>query len=149
MAQPDLRYIPALGPESLTVLESKVDSTGNFVHSIRLRPTFTNFSFKPGFIDKVEFVPQTIATLPENKVTGINKVPIFWHQKKQIEITLLMTIPTDAVNNLNTTRQLDVDEVLAVFDNTGRKVDHLPNGLYGRIRFAFKENVDIKVDRMP
>jgi len=29
-----------------------------------------------------------------------------------------MTIPTDAVNNLNTTRELAVEQVLAVFDNT-------------------------------
>ncbi len=141
VVQPDIRYIPSLGPETLTVVESKVDGAGNFVHSLRLQPTFTNYSIKPGFIDKVEFVPQSIATLPEIKITSINKTFIFWHQKKQIEITFLMTVPTDAVNNLNTTRELGVDQVLAVFDNTGRKVDHLQNGLFGRIRFNFKQIV--------
>jgi hypothetical protein len=148
VAQPDIRYIPSLGPEAMTVLESKVDGSGNFIHSIRLRPTFTNYSIKPGFIDKAEFVPQSIATLPDVKIISIDKILIFWHQEKQIEITLLMTIPTDAINNLNTTRELAVDQVLAVFDNTGKKVDHLPNGMFGRIRFNFKEVVKIQVNRM-
>lgn len=146
VVQPDIRYIPSLGPETMTVVESKVDGAGNFVHSVRLRPTFTNYSIKPGFIDKAEFVPLSIATLPEIKFTSINKTFIFWHQEKQIEITFLMTVPTDAINNLNTTRELAMDQVLAVFDNTGRKVDHLQNGLFGRIRFNFKEIVKIQLD---
>jgi hypothetical protein len=144
LAQPDLRYISNLDAETMTILESKVDGAGNFVHSLRMRPKFTNYSFKPGFIDKAEFVPQSIATLPEIKITGINKTAIFWHQKKQIEITFLMTIPTDAIHNLNTSRELAVEQVLAVFDNTGRKVDHLENGLFGRIRFNFKEIANIQ-----
>jgi len=87
VSQPDLRYIPSLNREDFTVLESKVDTDGNFVHSVRIRPKFINLSGKPGFIDKVEFVPQSIATLPEIKVTSIDKERIFWHQEKQIEIT--------------------------------------------------------------
>jgi hypothetical protein len=145
IAQPDIRYIPSLGPEAMTVLDSKQDGAGNIVHHIRLRPTFTNYSFKPGFVDKVEFVPQSIATLPEIKVTSINKTFIFWHQEKQIEITFLMTIPTDPVNHINTTRELAVEQVLAAYDNTGKKIDHLPSGLFGRIRFNFKELVDTRL----
>jgi hypothetical protein len=147
IVQPDIRYISRLGPETMTVVESKVDRAGNFVHSLRLRPWFTNYSIKPGFIDKAEFVPQSIATLPEIRITSINKTFIFWHQEKQIEITFLMTVPTDAVNNANTSRELAVDQVLAVYDNTGRKVDHLQNGLFGRIRFNFKEIVKIQLGR--
>jgi len=119
-----------------------MDDAGNFVHSLRLRPTFTNYSLKPGFIDKAELVPQSIATLPDVKITSINKTPIFWHRQKQIEITFLMTVPTDPLNHLNTTRELTVDQVLAVFDNTGRKVDHLEDGKFGRIRFTLKNIVN-------
>jgi hypothetical protein len=146
IGQPDLRYIPKLGPEIMTVIESKIDGAGNFVHSVRLRPTFTNYSLKPGFIDRAELVPQSIATLPEVKITSINKTPIYWHQQKQIEITFLMTVPTDPLNHLNTTRELAVDQVLAVFDNTGKKVDHLSDGLFGRIRFNLKDMVNVKLD---
>jgi len=142
IAQPDIRYVSTLGPETLTVIESKVDGAGNFVHSLRLRPTFTNHSLKPGFIDKAELVPQSIATLPDVKVTSINKTFIFWHQQKQIEITFLMTVPTDPLNHLNTVRELTVDQVLAVYDNTGRKVDHLEDGMFGRIRFNLKDIVN-------
>jgi hypothetical protein len=142
VAQPDIRYVASLGPETMTLVESKIDSSGNFVHSFRLRPTFTNYSIKPGFIDKAEFVPQSIATLPEIKITSINRAPIHWHQKRQIEITFLMTVPTDVVNNPNTTRELAMEQVLAVYDNTGRKVDRLESGLFGRIRFNFKDTVN-------
>ena len=140
--QPDIRYVESLGPETMTVVESKIDNSGNFVHSLRLRPMFTNYSIKPGFIDKAEFVPQSIATLPEIKITSINRTLIHWHQKRQIEITFLMTVLTDVVNNPNTNRELAMEQVLAVYDNTGRKVDHLENGLFGRIRFNFKDTVN-------
>jgi hypothetical protein len=110
-----------------------------------LRPTFTNYSIKPGFIDKAEFVPESITTLPDIKITSINKTFIYWHKPKQIEITFLMTLPTDAMNNLNTTQKLAIDQVLAAYDNTGKKVDRLPNGMFGRIRFNFKELVTIQL----
>jgi hypothetical protein len=148
IAQPDIRYIPTLGPETLAVLENKVDGSGNFVYSVRLRPKFTNFSFKPGFIDKVEFVPQSIATLPDIRITSIEKTLIYWHEEKRVEITFLMSIPIDAANDLNTTRELAVDQVLAAFDNTGKKVDHLPNGVFGRIRFTFKDIIKIQLNGM-
>jgi len=146
IGQPDIRYTPSLEPETMTVVESEVDSAGNFVHNLRIRPTFTNYSMKPGFIDKVEFVPQSIATLPETKITSINRTFIFWHQKKRIEITFLMTVPTDAANNLNTTRELAVDQALAVYDNTCKRVDRLPNGMFGRLRFNFKDIVNVHLN---
>jgi len=146
IAQPDIRYVASLSPEAMTVVESKIDSAGNFVHSLRVRPTFTNYSLKPGFIDKAEWVPQSIATLPDIKITSINKSNIFWHQKKQIEITFLMTVPTDPIHNLNTTRELAMEQVLAVYDNTGRKVERLENGLFGRIRFNFADTVKTQLN---
>jgi hypothetical protein len=145
IAVPDVRYVPSLPPESMTILESKVDGAGNFVHSVRMRPTFTNFSFKPGFIDKAEFAPLTITTLPDVKITGIDKTYIFWHQKKQIEITFLMTVPTDPLNHLDTTRELAIDQVLVAYDNTGRKISRNADGLFGRIRFNFKDIADIHI----
>lgn len=145
IAQPDIRYVSTLGPETAKVVESKMDA-GNFVHSLRLRPTFTNYSLKPGFIDKAELVPLSIATLPEVKVTSINKTFIYWHQPKQIEITFLISVPTDPLNHLNTTRELSVEEVLAVFDNTGKKVDHLTDGMFGRIKFNLKDIVKVEAE---
>jgi hypothetical protein len=146
MAQPDIRYVASLSPETMTIVESKIDSEGNFVHSLRVRPTFTNYSFKPGFIDKAEWVPQSIATIPDIKITSISRSNIYWHQKKQIEITFLMTVPTDPLHNLNTTRELAMEQVLAVYDNTGRKVEHLENGLFGRIRFNFADTVKTQLN---
>jgi hypothetical protein len=146
IAQPDIRYVASLSPETMTVVESKVDSAGNFVHSLRVRATFTNYSLKPGFIDKAEWVPLSIATLPDIKITSIDRSNIFWRQKKQIEITFLMTVPTDPIQHLNTTRELAMEQVLAVYDNTGRKVERLENGLFGRIRFNFADTVKTELN---
>jgi len=147
IAQPDLRYIPNAGLETLTVLERKLDGEGNFVYSVQISPKFANLSWKPGFVDKVEFVPQSIVTLPEIKITSIDRERIFWHQEKPIEIRFLMTIPSDAAKNLNTKRELAVDQSLDVLDNTGKKVDHDQNGANGRLRFNFKEIVDIQIKK--
>ncbi len=143
-AQPDIRYVPNTDSESVTEIDSKVDSAGNFVHNLRLRPKFINFAFKSGFIDKAEFVPQTIETLPDIKITGIGKTPLRWHEETPVEITFIMTIPTDSLNHLNTTRELKIEQVLSVFDNTGKKVDHLTNGMLGRIKMNFKQVVKVQ-----
>jgi hypothetical protein len=145
IGKPDIRYIPVLDPESMTTVESTIDGAGNFIDNIKLRTTYTNFSVKPGYIDKVEFVPQSIETLLNIKVTGIGKTFIYWHQKKVIEVNFLMTTPSDPMNHANTTRDLKIDQVLAVYDNTGERVQLLPDGRYGRLRLKFNRNVTVKV----
>jgi hypothetical protein len=148
VAQPDIRYVASGGPEMMTIVESKIDSAGHFVHSMRARPTFTNYSIKPGFIDKAEWVPLSIATLPEMKITSIEKTPILWHQKKQIEITFLMIVPTDPVNHLNTTRDLAIEQILAVYDNTGRKIERAESGIFARIHLSFTDTVKTELNQM-
>jgi hypothetical protein len=143
-AQPDIRYVPSTDSESVTEIDSKVDSAGNFVHNLRLRPKFINVAFKSGFIDKAEFVPETIETLPDIKITSIGRTPLHWHEEVPVEITFIMTIPTDSLNHLNTTRELKIEQVLSVFDNTGKKVDHLTNGMLGRIKMNFKQVVKVQ-----
>ncbi len=143
-AQPDIRYVPSTDSESVTEIDSKVDSAGNFVHNLRLRPKFINVAFKSGFIDKAEFVPETIETLPDIKITSIGRTPLHWREATPVEITFIMTIPTDSLNHLNTTRELKIEQVLSVFDNTGKKVDHLPNGMLGRIKMNFKQVVKVQ-----
>ncbi|PYU68833.1 MAG: hypothetical protein DMG49_15040 [Acidobacteria bacterium] len=143
-AQPDIRYIANTDSESVTEIDSKVDSAGNFVHNLRLRAKFMNVAFKSGFIDKAEFIPETIETLPDIKITGIGKTPLRWREETPVEITFIMTIPTDSLNHLNTTRELKIEQVLSVFDNTGKKVDHLTNGMLGRIKMNFKQVVKLQ-----
>jgi len=148
-AQPDIRYVPSIDPEAVTEIDSKVDSQGNFVHNLRLRPKFINVAFKSGFIDKAEFVPETIETLPDIKLTSIGKTWLRWNQETPVEITFLLTIQTDIAHNLNAHRELKIEQVLAVFDNTGKKVDHLTNGMFGRIKMNFKQLVKIQAATIP
>jgi hypothetical protein len=148
-AQPDIRYVPSVDSESVTEIDSKVDSQGNFVHNLRLWPKFINVAFKSGFIDKAEFVPETTETLPDIRITGIGKTSLRWNQETPVEITFLLTIPTDTLDHLNTTRELKIEQVLSVFDNTGKKVDHLTNGMFGRIKMNFKQVVKIQAATTP
>jgi len=143
-AQPDIRYVPSTDSESVTEIDSKVDSAGNFVHNLRLRPKFMNVAFKSGFIDKAEFVPETIETLPDIKITGIGKTSLRRNEETPVEITFLLTIPTDSLSHLNTNRELKIEQVLSVFDNTGKKVDRLTNGMLGRIKMNFKQVVKVQ-----
>lgn len=148
-AQPDIRYIPRTEFEELTELSSTVDSAGNFVHNLRVRPKFINYGFKPGYIDKVEFVPLTVETLPDIKITSIGKSLLNRNEEKVVEITFILTIPTNALKHLNTTRELNIKEVISAFDNTGKKVELLTNGMLGRIEMDFKQIVEIHVAQTP
>ena len=148
-AQPDIRYIPRTDSEELTELSSAVDSAGNFVHNLRVRPKFVNYGFKPGYIDKVEFVPLTVETLPDIKITSIGKSLLRRNEEKVVEITFIMTVPTNALKHLNTTRELNIKEVISAFDNTGKKVELLTNGLLGRIEMDFKQVVEIQAKKAP
>ena len=136
--QPDIRYIPVIVSDTMTVVDRKIDDNGNFVFKFRMRPKFTNFSIKSGFVDRVEFDPQTIANLPDIKITSINKVLIRWHEEKEIDIEFLLTHRTDVLSHLNTSWEVSTDLVMAAFDNTGKKIDKLTSGLFGRIRFKLK-----------
>lgn len=139
--EPDIRYVSSLPSEALTILERKVDANANFVYYFRMKPKFKNLSIKKGFIDKAELVPLSIATLPETRITSINKAPIGWREEKVVEIMFIMTLPTDAINNINKTKDVSADIVLAAFDNTGKKIDRFPDGKFARIQFKLTDSI--------
>ena len=143
--QPDIRYIPVLASDAITVVDRKIDGNGNFVYKFRMKPKFTNFSIKSGFVDRVEFDPQTIANLPDIKITSINKVLIRRHEEKEIEIEFLLTLPTDANIYPGTWREASTELVMVAFDNTGKKIDKLTSGIFGRIRFNLKEVIKFEL----
>ena len=138
--QPDIRYIPVLTSDSITIVDRTIDDKGNFVFKFRIRPKFTNFSIKSGFVDKVEFDPQTVANLPDIKITSVDKVLIQRNEEKEINIEFLLTQPTDVLSHLDSSWEVASDLIMVAFDNTGKKIDKLANGpvLFGRIRFNLK-----------
>lgn len=148
-AQPDIRYIPKTDSEEIAELSSAVDGAGNFIHNLRVRPRFVNYGYKPGYIDKVEFVPMTVETIPDIKITSIGKTLLNHNEEKVVEITFIMTIPTNAFSHLNTTRDLKVEELISAFDNTGKKVELLTNGMLGRIKLDFRQLVEIHAAQTP
>lgn len=137
--QPDIRYVPALPSGAITIVDRQIDAYGNFVYKLTMKPKFTNSSIKGGFVDRVEFDPQAVANLPDIKITTINKTPIHRHEEKEIAIEFVLTLPTDAMNHPNTWREASTELVMVAFDNTGKKIDRLTSGLFGRIRFNLKE----------
>jgi hypothetical protein len=148
--QPDIRYIPVLPSGAITVVDRKVDLYGNFVYKFRIKAKFTNFSIKTGFVDRVEFDPQTVANLPDIKVTTINRVPIHRHEEKEIAIDFLLTLPTDAMSHPDTWREASTELVMNAFDNTGKKIDKFESGPFpfGRIKFNLKEIIKAEFKRI-
>jgi len=80
---PDIRYIPVVEPETMTTVENTVDSAGNFIHNVKLRVMFTNYAFKPGFIDKVDFVPESIVTCRTSKSRALIRLSSGGIRKRQ------------------------------------------------------------------
>ncbi len=77
------------------IVGRKIDSKNNLVYHFSITPRFKNVSYKTGYVDKVEFVPVSINTIPDVKVISIRKTPISWRSEEDVEIQFIVTVPTD------------------------------------------------------
>jgi hypothetical protein len=131
--EPDLRYALPPPARDIETLEQKVDENGNWVIYCQVSSNFTNLSWRPGYIARVEVVPLSIATDLDGRVTHIVSDPIHHEEVKTVTIQFIVTISTDALNHLGTTRDLPVDVTFDLFDNTGKPVAHYVDGLFARM----------------
>lgn len=95
---------------------------GKIMWFITTKNRYKNFSFKSGYIDRVEYTPTSLDTLPEVKVAYIDKQQIGWREEKEIEIRSIMTVSLSSYSKalLKGNRYLELEERL--YDNTGKLV---------------------------
>lgn len=129
--EPDIKYSSFKINDKL--IGRKVDSHNNFVYYYSITPKFKNLSFKRGYVDKVEFVPLSIETIPDVKIISIRKVPISWRSEEDIEIQFIVTVPTDFDMKVKE-KKVSTELVLNAFDNTGKKIERSTDGQYIRTK---------------
>ncbi len=127
--EPDIKYSSFNLNDKL--IGRKIDKQNNFVYHYSITPKFKNLSFKKGFIDKVEFVPVSIETIPDVKVTSIRKTPISWRSEEDVEIQFIVTVPTDFDMKVKE-KKVSTELIVNAYDNTGKKVERSTDGQFIR-----------------
>jgi hypothetical protein len=134
IGQPDLRYTYDQLPENqrFVILDQLFDKNGNavFLASVRLR--VKNVAIKQGHIDKAEFVPFTMQTLPKIDVQGVDKRGLIWGETQTIEVRALFTVAVGPIGPPTEHKEFEVE--VRLFDNTGRQVGRYVDGLLARMR---------------
>jgi|GEM_PF-6168397 len=94
------------------------------------RYTFKNYSVKSGYVDKIEYVPQTLESIPVVEIVHFDKEQIGWRQERTLEIKYRMIVNLNALAKAirPETREIRVEAKL--YDNTGKLIATTPNGLH-------------------
>lgn len=133
-AKPDIRVVSS---EQLVTVEQKVDEDKNIRMLIRSTDTYTNFSIKEGFIDRVEYTPTSLDQIPAIQVLSIDKQGIGWHDKRAIEITFAITIPMKEFIRATKDGRKEIRLEQRAYDNNGRLLNRYVNGDTHPIKVAF------------
>lgn len=112
----------------LRVLDQLLDTKGNAVRLISVRLRVKNVAIKQGHIDRAEFVPLTIQSLPRIDVQGTER-SLRWRETQTVEVRALFTEPSSAPN----AEQKGFDVEVRLFDNVGRQVGRYVDGLRARM----------------
>jgi hypothetical protein len=134
IGQPDLRYPFEQLPDDrrFRVLTQWTDASGNAIYLISNLLRVRNLAFKRGFVDKVEFVPFSMPTLPKVELLGVDKRPISRGETQTVEVRALVTIPFGLIGPPTESKTLDIE--VRLFDNTGRQVGSYTDDRLARMR---------------
>lgn len=127
--EPNLKYSSFNFNDKL--IGRKIDNKNNFIYYYSITPRFKNTSFKTGYVDKVEFVPVSIETIPDVKVISIRKTPIAWRSEEDVEIQFIVTVPTDFDTKLEE-KKVSTELIVNAYDNTGKKIERSTDGQFIR-----------------
>ena len=134
IGQPDIRYTYNQLPEDqrLLVLDHLFDANGNSVVLVSIRLRIKNTAVKQGYIDKAEFVPFNIQSLPKIEVQGIDKRVVKWGEEQTIDVRAIFTTPAGFLGPPAEHKTIELE--VKLFDNTGRQVGRYVDGLLARMR---------------
>lgn len=82
---------------------------------------FKNFSFKSGFVDKLEFVPNSLSSGLDIKVLEVEKKPIGWREETDIRVKWVITADGAKLTE-ETVQQKPLIFTGRFYDNTGRQI---------------------------
>jgi hypothetical protein len=93
--QPDLRWshnqlLP--GPDGIfRVLDDYLDKDCNSVVLTSTRLRIKNVGMRQGHIEKAEFAPLSVQSLPKIEVMSVDRRPLKWGEEQTIEVRAIMT----------------------------------------------------------
>ncbi|MEQ1680020.1 MAG: hypothetical protein ABL950_05405 [Nitrospira sp.] len=131
--EPDIRYTYSQLQDPLRFLDQRVDSNGDFVFLASIKVQATNIAFTSGFIDRVEFVPLAIETIPKIEIKHLDKKSIGWRKPQEIEVRALLTIQAGLIGPAAERKMVALE--LKSFDDRGHVIDRYDDGKFARIRF--------------
>jgi hypothetical protein len=137
--EPDIRLTKAQRPDALTFLDYRVNEDGDFVFLISLRLRVKNIGWRSGFIDKVEFVPLAIETIPRIEIKHIDKRPLGWRAEQNIEVRALITVRAGFVGPALEKKTVSLE--VKAFDNHGHVVDRYDDGMFARVRYSLNGEI--------
>ena len=134
IGQPDIRYTYDQLPEDqrFSILDQLIDADGNAVFLASVRARVKNLAVKQGYIDKAEFVPFGVQTLPKVEIQGVDKRSIAWGETQIIEVRALFTTRIGPAGPPTEDKTFEVE--VRLFDNTGRQVGRYVDGLFARMK---------------
>lgn len=114
-AEPDLRLGDLRNKLSPSWIDSKVDEKNNAISYLSIKLPITNYSLKSGYVDRVEFVPESVDVLPEIMIAHIDKQPIRWRTQIDVEVKYIVSMKIQELLE----RKVIKLKVIP-YDNTGR-----------------------------
>jgi len=134
VAQPDIRFVTEANLEVLD--HQQKGNIGTSIQKLSIR--FKNLSFRPGYVDKVEFV-QTSVTSYVLKVLEVEKVSIGWGEEKEIWVKYTDTYHDEEVLTEQERRGEDLAFEVRAYDNTGKLIRDMSGAVGSHpIKFSFK-----------
>jgi hypothetical protein len=107
---------------NVTFLDARPDEMGNHRLLFSVKQKFVNLSAKSGYVDKVEFVPNSIGVNPKLQVESIDKKSLDRNEEKDVEIRALVIIDGEAHRKMTQLGE-KVSLNLRAYDNEGRLIE--------------------------
>lgn len=141
-AEPDLRTVVGKGASAVEIFDQKLEENDDIIFYCRYKHPFKNFSFRSGYVDKVEFNPKGLSFAPEITLRAVDKVSIGWREEAEIEVLFLMTVRAADYYRLEEVKGIPV--TVRFYDNRGNLIRNTDEGTPIEVQIT----LDLKLQRL-
>jgi hypothetical protein len=116
MKGPDLRFVPV---SDVAAALPVIDNQGHCYYYVTAEQTFTNLSFKKGFVKDVQVSPGTSEAFSQINLISIDALPIGWHEQNRVRFKFGISLSEEFCQKRGTVPY----KVLAYYyDRTGKRI---------------------------
>jgi hypothetical protein len=119
---PDLRFVQL---SDITVALPVIDNQGHCYYYVTAEQTFTNLSFKKGFVKDVQLSPGSSEAFSQINLISIDASPIRWHEQNRVRFKFGITTSEEFCKHPGMVPY----KVLAYYyDQTGQRIQRDASG---------------------